>query len=82
MSPTKLTLDDLNDICRAAVETVLGNAPANFTDEELDTFNAGGERMFFAATEYVNENMTREQAVWSAEGAAREQHRADVASAP
>jgi hypothetical protein len=74
----KLTPDDLNDICRATVGAVQGAAPASLNDEQLDTFNAAGERMFFAAVDAVNTSMTQDEAAAAAHAAASIQHDADT----
>ena len=74
----KLTPDDLNDICRAIVGAVQGAAPASLNDEQLDTFNASGERMFFAAVDAVNTSMTQDEAAAAAHAAASIQHDADT----
>lgn len=73
----KITPDDLNDICRATVGAVQGVAPVGINDDQLDTFNAAGERMFFAAIEAVNESMTQDEAKAAAHAAATIQHDAD-----
>jgi len=74
----KITPDDLNDICRASVAAVQGAAPASLNDEQLDTFNAAGERMFFAAVEAVNTSMTQDEASAAAHAAASIQQDADT----
>jgi len=76
----KITPDDLNDICRASVAAVQGAAPATLNDEQLDAFNAAGERMFFAAVEAVNTSMTQDEAAAAAHAAASIQHDADTAT--
>ena len=74
----KLTPDDLNDICRASVGAVQCPAPASLNDEQLDAFNAAGERMFFAAVEAVNTSMTQDEAFAAAHAAASIQQDADT----
>jgi hypothetical protein len=64
--------DDLNDIARAAVDSIHGaRAPAKLNDDERDEWRETADRLFLAACQAISGDMNEATAKDSALGAVR-----------
>lgn len=64
--------DDLNDIARAAVDSIHGaRAPSSFNDDERDEWRETADRLFLVACQAISRDMNEATAKDSALGAVR-----------
>jgi len=49
--------DTLNDIARAAVDSIHGRAPAKLNDDERDEWRETADRLFLAACQSISHEM-------------------------